>query len=172
VWVNAFREAKVLNAIGNAAMVFGVAAIIGTAAVADERHPLVGNWKLVSWQVMVEDGKPHDVFGTTPSGYLVITPEGRSIVLTTASGRKPGTDDTARAALQKSMLSYSGRYRVEGGDFITSVDISWNEEWNGTEQRRHYRIEGDKLFIETAPAPSMVSPGKTDFRRLIWVREK
>jgi hypothetical protein len=172
VQINAFREAKVLNAIGKAAMVFGVAVIIGTAAVADERHPLVGNWKLVSWQVVGEDGKPQDVFGTAPSGYLVITPEGRSIVLTTASGRKPGTDDTARAALQKSMLSYSGRYRVEGGDFITRVDISWNEEWNGTEQRRHYRIEGDRLFIETAPAPSMVSPGKTDFRRLIWVREK
>jgi Lipocalin-like domain len=172
VEINASREAKVLNAVGNAAMVFGVAVIIGTAAVADERHPLIGNWKLVSWQVIGDDGKPQDVFGTAPSGYLVITPEGRSIVLTTASGRKPGTDETARAALQKSMLSYSGRYRVEGGDFITSVDISWNEEWNGTEQRRHYRIEGDKLFIETAPAPSMVSPGKTDFRRLIWVREK
>jgi hypothetical protein len=170
--IKAFREAKVLNAIGKAAMAFGVAVIIGTAAVADERKPLVGNWKLVSWQVMGEDGKPQDVFGAAPSGYLVITPEGRSIVLTTAWRRKPGTDDTARAALQKSMLSYSGRYRVEGGDFITSVDISWNEEWNGTEQRRHYRIEGDRLFIETAPAPSMVSPGKTDFRRLIWVREK
>jgi Lipocalin-like domain len=172
VQIKAFREAKVLNAVSNAAMVFGVAVIIGTAAVADERHPLVGNWKLVSWQVIGEDGKPQDVFGTAPSGYLVITPEGRSIVLTTASGRKPGRDDPARAALQQSMLSYSGRYRVEGGDFITSVDISWNEEWNGTEQRRHYRIEGDKLFIETAPAPSMVFPGKTDFRRLIWVREK
>ena len=172
VQINAFREAKVLNAIGKAAMVFGVAVIIGTAAVADERHPLVGNWKLVSWQVIGEDGKPQDVFGTAPSGYLVITPEGRSIVLTTASGRQPGTDDPARAALQQSMLSYSGRYRFEGGDFITSVDISWNEEWNGTEQRRHYRIVGDKLFIETAPAPSMVFPGKTDFRRLVWVREK
>lgn len=161
-----------LNVIGKTAMAFGFATIIATAAVADERHPLVGNWKLVSWQVVGEDGKPLDIFGTAPSGYLVITPEGRSIVLTTASDRKPGTDDTARAALQKSMLSYSGHYRVEGGDFITNVDVSWNEEWNGTEQRRHYRIEGDKLFIETAPAPSMVSPGKTDFRRLVWVREK
>jgi hypothetical protein len=83
-----------------------------------------------------------------------------------------GADDAARAALQKSMLSYSGRYRVEDGDFITTVDISWNEEWNGTEQRRHYRIEGDRLFIESVPAPSMVLPGKTDFRRLVWGREK
>ena len=70
------------------------------------------------------------------------------------------------------MLSYSGRYRVEGADFITTVEVSWNEEWNGTEQRRHYRIEGDRLFIESEPAPSMVFPGKTDFRRLVWVREK
>ena len=56
-----------LNAIGKTAMAFGVAVIIGTAAVADVRHPLVGNWKLVSWQVIGEDGKPQDVFGTAPS---------------------------------------------------------------------------------------------------------
>ena len=142
------------------------------SASADGRHALVGTWKLVSWQVIGEDGKPKDLFGTTPRGYLVITPEGRSIVLTTAAGRKPGTDDAARAALQKSMLSYSGHYRVEGDDFITTVEVSWNEEWNGTEQRRHYRIEDDRLFIESAPAPSMVFPGKTDFRRIVWVHEK
>jgi hypothetical protein len=45
-------------------------------------------------------------------------------------------------------------------------------EWNGTEQRRHFRIEGDKLFIESVPAPSIVFPGKTDFRRIVWEREK
>jgi hypothetical protein len=80
------------------------------SASADGRHALVGTWKLVSWQVIGEDGKPKDLFGTTPRGYLVLTPEGRSLVLTTAAGRKPGTDDAARAALQKSMLSYSGHY--------------------------------------------------------------
>jgi Lipocalin-like domain len=162
----------VLNVISKTVIAFGFMAIIAASAGADDRYALVGNWKLVSWQVIGEDGKPQDVFGTSPSGYLVLTPEGRSIVLTTAAGRKPGTDDAARAALQKSMVSYSGRYRVEGGDFITTVEVSWNEEWNGTEQRRHYRIEGDKLFIESAPAPSMVFPGKTDFRRIVWVREK
>jgi len=162
----------VLNLIGKKAAAFGFVVMMSSAASADERHALMGTWKLVSWQVIGGDGKPNDVFGTTPSGYLVLTPEGRSIVLTTAAGRKPGTDDAARAALQKSMLSYSGHYRVEGDDFITTVEVSWNEEWNGTEQRRHYRIEDDRLFIESAPAPSMVFPGKTDFRRIVWVREK
>jgi hypothetical protein len=69
------------------------------------------------------------------------------------------------------MLAYSGRYRVEGSDFITTVDVSWNEEWNGSEQRRHYRLEGDRLFVETVPGPSIVFPGATDFRTLVWERE-
>jgi hypothetical protein len=155
-----------------AAAALGAASAMSTVASAEQRHPLVGNWKLVSWQVIAEDGTPHDVFGASPSGYLVLTPEGRSIVITTAAGRKGGMGDVDRAALHKTMLAYSGRYRVEGSDFITSVEVSWNEEWNGTEQRRHYRIEGDKLFIESAPAPSIVFPGKTDFRRIVWVREK
>jgi len=107
-----------------------------------------------------------------PRGFLVLTPEGRSIVVTTAADRRGGTDDAERAALHKSMLAYSGRYRIEGSDFITTVEVSWNEQWNGTEQRRHYRIEGDTLFIETASAPSIIVTGKTDFRRLVWVRER
>jgi hypothetical protein len=140
-------------------------------ASSQQRHPLVGSWKLISWQVVAEGGAPQDLFGATPNGYLVLTPEGRSVVVTTAADRKPGTDDPERAALHKSMLAYSGRYRVEGSDFITTVDVSWNEQWNGTEQRRHYRIEGDKLFIVSAPAPSIIYPGETDFRRIVWVRE-
>lgn len=155
-----------------AACVFGLVTGMPIGIAAEATTPLVGTWKLVSWQVIAENGTRHDIFGFSPKGYLVLTPEGRSIVLTTASGRSGGMDDASRIALHKSMLSYSGRYRVEGSDFITTVEISWNEEWNGTEQRRHYRVEGDKLFIESAPAPSIVSPGKTDFRRITWVREK
>jgi len=52
------------------------------------------------------------------------------------------------------------------------VDVSWNEEWNGMEQRRHFRFEGDRFVIESAPGPSIVSPGRTDFRRIVWEREK
>lgn len=144
----------------------------GTSAAPGGQNPLVGSWKLVSWQVIGEEGTPRDVFGTSPKGYLVLTAEGRIIVLTTAEARKGGMDDASRAALHKSMVAYSGRYRIDGNDFITTVDVSWNEDWNGTEQRRHYTLNGDKLVIETAPAPSIVFPGKTDFRRIVWKREK
>ena len=132
---------------------------------------LVGNWKLISWQVVTDDGAK-DLFGPKPNGHLILTPEVRMMAITTAEGRRPGETDVERAALHKSMLSYTGKYRIEGDEFITTVDASWNEGWNGTEQRRRFRFEGDKLFIESAPAPSITSRGKVDFRRIVWEREK
>ena len=56
------------------------------------------------------------------------------IGILTSDSRKPGLGDAERAQLHKSMLAYSGRYRVEGNQFVTTVDVSWNEAWNGTEQ--------------------------------------
>ncbi len=139
---------------------------------AAESDALIGIWKLVSWHVIGENGETQNVFGSNPKGYLILTPEGRSMALAFAENREGGMGDAERAALHKSMLAYSGKYRVEGNDFITTVDVSWNEVWNGTEQRRHFRIEGDRLFIETERAPSIVFPGKTDYRRLVWERAK
>jgi hypothetical protein len=132
---------------------------------------LVGNWKLVSWQV-VTGGEAKDLFGPYPKGYLILTREGRAMALTTAQDRVPAESEPGRAALHKSMLAYTGKYRVDGDEFITTVDASWNEVWNGTEQRRRFSIEGDKLFIESAPAPSILFPGKVDFRRIVWERER
>ena len=145
---------------------------ISNPLLAADRDALVGTWKLVSWEVIVENQPAQREFGARPKGFAVLTREGRLIVLTTAEERRAGMGDSDRAALHKSMVSYSGRYRVEGHDFITTVEVSWNEAWNGTEQRRHFRLEGDKLFIETAPAPSILFPGKTEVRRVVWEREK
>ena len=134
-------------------------------------NALIGNWKLVSWQVVV-DGEPKDLFGPRPKGYLILTREGRSMAITTAEGRSAGESEAKRAALHASMLAYTGRYRVDGNEFVTLVDASWNEAWNGTEQRRRFRLEGDRLFIESAPAPSILFPGKVDHRRIVWERER
>jgi pyridoxine/pyridoxamine 5'-phosphate oxidase len=131
---------------------------------------LIGSWKLISWQVVVE-GQPQDLFGSEPKGYLILTREGRAMALTTAQSRTAGDGDAERAALHKSMLAYTGRYRVDGDEFVTTVDASWNEAWNGTEQRRRFRIDGNRLIIESAPAPSILFPGKVDYRRIVWERE-
>ncbi len=133
--------------------------------------PLVGTWKLIAFQSVVDGEPPKDAMGPDPKGHLIMSREGRMISIITTSSRKPGNEDAERAALHKSMLSYSGRYRVDGDVFATSIDASWNEAWSGTEQKRFFRLEGDKLFIETGRQPSVIFPGKMAIGRLVWQRE-
>ena len=136
-----------------------------------EQNPLVGSWRMVSYQRVLDNGVPENGLGEHPKGVVILTPEGRAVLLTTADGRKAAASDADRVALWKSMVAYSGKYRIEGNDFITSVDVSWNEEWNGTEQRRHFKIEGDKLILTTSPAPSPIYPGKTYYAKAVFERE-
>src|SRR5207302_3779255 len=121
-----------------------------SAAFAQGASPLIGNWRLVSRETIV-DGKvaPPDLFGEKPRGYLILTGEGRMALIITGENRKGGLSDTERAELHKSMFAVSGRYRIEGSDLIVTVDVSWNETWNGTELKRRVRLKGDRLFVET-----------------------
>jgi hypothetical protein len=147
----------------------GVFLMLSIPAVAQESHPLIGTWRLISQEAIVEGEAPQSVFS---KGYLIVTREGRVMALFTADNRKGGMGDAERAALHKSMAAVSGKYRIDGSAFVFTVDVSWNESWNGTEQKRHFRIEVDKLIIETAPAPSIMHPGKTAVAKLVLEREK
>jgi Lipocalin-like domain len=139
---------------------------------APDRNAVVGSWKMVSYQRVLDDGVPQNGLGEHPKGVVIFTPEGRAVLLTTADGRKAAANDADRAELWKSMVAYTGKYRIEGNDLITSVDVSWNEEWNGTEQLRHFKIEGDQLIFTTSPAPSPIYPGKTYYAKAVFEREK
>lgn len=137
-----------------------------------QQHPLIGTWKLISLHDKYDMGEPQPVFGEHPKGYLILTTEGRMMALGTSDIRRVGFSDAERADLEKSMFAYSGKYRIEGDDFVTMVDVSWNEAWNGTEQRRHYKLDGDKLTIVTLPRLSTFNPKQTATATLIWEREK
>lgn len=54
---------------------------------------------------------------------------------------------------------YCARYRIEGDTWITAVDVAWNPALVGTEQRRQFRIEGDRLQVLT---PWRVMPNWAD----------
>src|SRR5262245_15618583 len=146
----------------------GLVFALSGQAIAQEQHPLVGTWKLLSQEAIVDGEAPVKVFS---NGYLIVTREGRVMARITAENRKGGMGDAERVALHKSMAAVSGKYRIDGNSFVFNVDVSWNESWNGTEQKRHFRFEGDKLIIETAPAPSIMHPGKTAVAKLVFERE-
>jgi len=109
-------------------------------------NPLLGTWRLVSFELEVQ-GQSDKVLmmGKTPAGYLSFLPDGRMAVVITAEGRKPGTSEQERAALYSSLVAYTGRYRVEGDKWVTTVDASANPAWVGTEQPRFFKISGDTL---------------------------
>jgi hypothetical protein len=46
------------------------------------------------------------------------------------------------------------------------------ESWNGTEQVRFYKIEGERLHIEAALQPYASFGGRVMRGILIWVREE
>ena len=154
------------------AICVGIAALLATDIHAADQNPLVGNWRLVSNQITIDNSAPQDFPGPNPRGYLILTAEGRMMALITSGERRFGNSDADMSGLLRSMLAYSGKYRVEGSDFVTMVDVSWIEAWNGTEQRRRYSIEGDRLTIVSAPQPSLSDPAKSVVGMLVWEREK
>ena len=106
-----------------------------------------------------------------PNGYIVVSPEGRWIVIQTAEGRRAPLNDEDRIAAFKSLLAYSGKCRTEAGTIVISVDIAADESWNGTEQTRFYRVDGDRLRIEAPPQHYANFGGKVMRGILVWQRE-
>jgi hypothetical protein len=121
-----------------------------------DRAPLIGVWKLLSYQTEFQDGSPkRATLGEHPSGYIVFTIEGRMMALIEAEGRKAPSTDADRAALLKSMFGYTGKYRVKGNQWITTVDVAWNPAWDGTDQKRSFELVGDKLTVTSMWQPSV-----------------
>src|SRR5215467_11274430 len=141
---------SVSNALGGTMRTFltVVLLLLIAPAHADDKSAIVGTWKLVS--VVYEDAQTKErtpVLGEHPRGIQIATPEGRWLALVTADGRPIPKTDEDRAQALRTMIAYTGRYRVEDGKVITKVDAAWNEEWVGGEQVRFSRLEGnDRLF--------------------------
>jgi hypothetical protein len=139
----------------------------------DSRTKLIGTWKLITCDMEYQDsGAREPYFGAAPpSGYLILTPEGRMIALLVSGERKPGQTDEQQAALFRTMIAYTGCYRLESDQFITTVDVSWNEAWTGTEQVRFYTLDGERLDILTAWLPHPTHPANQMIRGILsWER--
>ncbi len=140
---------------------------------AELRKLIVGTWKLVSVNYEDQVSKERTpVHGEHPRGIQIATPEGRWLALMTAEGRTIPKTDADRAAALKSMIAYTGRYRVANGQVVTKVEASWNEGWVGGEQVRNIRFDGDRLYIESPPMPHPNINDKTVRVIVVWEREK
>jgi hypothetical protein len=157
------------------ALLLGLLLLAAAPAQADDRElkdKIVGVWKLVS--VVYEDQETKaltPVLGEHPRGRQIATADGRWLALVTGEGRPVPKTDAERAQALRTMIAYTGRYRVEDGKVITKVEAAWNEAWVGGEQVRFIRFEGNRLFIESPPMPHPNQNDRVVRVIVIWDRE-
>jgi hypothetical protein len=133
---------------------------------------LLGVWELLSFEIENQDtGQRLPTLGDAPRGRLILLRSGQMMTVVTGEGRRVPTSDLERIAAFQSMIAYSGTFRVEGDEWITTVDVSWNESWTNTEQRRYFRLKGDRLVVTSAWGESPFEPGQTVRGVLTWERE-
>lgn len=114
------------------------------------RQNLIGTWELVSYKVEEkETGSFINAMGPAPRGRVIFTPDGWVAFNLEGSNRLPATTDADRAQLMKTLVAYIGRYRVEGDQWVTSVQTAWAPEWVGTEQRRTVTVNGQYADVVT-----------------------
>jgi hypothetical protein len=144
--------------------------ISASALAADE---LYGTWRLVSWKrTIVTTGETTDVFGKSPKGSIIFGRDGRALALFT-SDKRPNVPDAAkmtdqdRVELYKTMIAWAGTYTFDGKALKIRMDVSWNESWNGTEQKRLVKFEGKRMIMSTEPAPGALD-GKLRTSVFVW----
>jgi hypothetical protein len=136
-------------------------------ALADDNARLVGTWRLVSWNLEFQNGdSPRPYLGQKWFGYTIFTPEGRSMSVWEAEGRKSPSTDEERATLFRSMNAITGTYRYEGGTGIVEIDVAGNPGSRG-KQTRGYKLDGNTLEVTTPWAPSQTVAGSPVARSVI-----
>ncbi|MEN3380534.1 MAG: hypothetical protein V7608_578 [Hyphomicrobiales bacterium] len=137
---------------------------------------LIGTWTLVSAvREEIPSGEKSDTFGPNPHGFITYSPDGRMMALITRRDRTAPANGRATAAeaetLYRSMMSYAGTYTFDGREATHDVDISWNESFTGSKQRRFAVFEGDVLKLST---PQSLDPidGRLSVRTMTWKKLK
>ncbi|QDX81847.1 hypothetical protein B9N43_11650 [Denitratisoma sp. DHT3] len=139
---------------------------------AHDANAVLGTWNLVAFEVEAQaTGERRPAFPSPSRGRLIVLPEGIMMALITlAPGPLPKTAADQAAAFN-TMIAYSGRYRIEGDQFMTDVDLAWHAGWVGSLQLRTYRFVGERLELISAWAPNPAQPEQMGRGILLWERE-
>jgi hypothetical protein len=153
---------------------FSLVLLMSTSAIAADNE-LYGTWRLLSFtRTVVATGETSDVFGKSPHGFISYGRDGRMFFLVVKDNRPKPSDmawmtDQERVELFKSMFAYSGTYTYDGRTIKLHIDISWNENWTGTELVWKVKLDGNKLTLSTIPHSSGLD-SKVVSAALTWER--
>lgn len=153
------------------------ALFLATAVSAQESamaQNVAGTWKLISEKIH-RGGTTSEPLGSDPAGLMMLDPSGhvmmtisrRDLPKLAAKRRDEGTPEENKGILS-GLLAYFGTYTVEPNGVLSyHIDASTFPNWIGTDQKRHFKLDGDEMtWTNYAPAIS------GDTAVLVWQRMK
>ena len=136
-------------------------------------NPLVGTWRLMSWENRdVADGRVDYPLGEDAMGYIMYGQDGfMSVAIarpdrpTFSAGDLLGGSAGERARAAETYVSYCGTYEFRGETVVHFVELSLFPNWVGAEQERLIEVSGDRLILSTRP---ILLGGVQRTAHLIW----
>jgi len=132
-------------------------------------NDLIGSWRLESWSLVYEDGRPSDYpLGRDADGFILYTADGHVSATLTRRGRKPlaSLDAAEKAKAYDDCFAYAGTYEVQGAAVFHSIVVATNPALAGITSTRNILMDSTRL---TLSGPDF-SPGSPRWHRIIWRR--
>jgi hypothetical protein len=138
-------------------------------------NPLIGSWRLVSWENRSIDGQKISYpLGRDAVGYIMYNQDGYMSVAIMrpnrtkfAAGDLLGGSAAEKAQAAETYVSYCGRYEFRGDTVIHHVELSLFPNWVSVDQERLVELEGNRLTLSTR---SILLGGIEQTAHLIWKR--
>ncbi|HEV2074573.1 MAG TPA: lipocalin-like domain-containing protein [Thermomicrobiales bacterium] len=137
-------------------------------------NPLVGTWRLLSFEVRDERGEITYPFGRDVLGFITYTADGHMSV---QFGRKDrphlGADDWWGAtpaeisAAARDYFAYCGTYVYQDGEVVHRIGLSLMPNWIDGTQLRLVQLDRDTATLSTHPMPVC---GQLQVATLVWQR--
>ena len=137
-------------------------------------NPLIGTWRLISWETRSADGQISYPLGKDAVGYIMYNEDGYMFVAIMRPNRvkffagdllRGTTEEKARAT--DTYVSYCGKYEFQGETVIHHVELSLFPNWVGIDQERLVELTGNRLTLSTRP---ILLGGVQQTAHLIWER--
>src|SRR5258706_9392677 len=147
------------------------AAAAATASAAPAiREKFVGVWKLVSYESHPKDGPVRQIYGPDPIGRITYDQAGHMSAFLMRAGRKPPQNPRAATVEelregQSGFVAYFGTFDVDESakTVINHVVGALNPAWPGTDLKRTYDFNGDRLTLVAASGSGSIV--------LVWQKE-
>jgi hypothetical protein len=137
-------------------------------------NPLVGTWRLVSFEIRDEDGRVTHPLGRDAVGFITYTPDRHMSVQFGQADRAPlavadwaGATAAEITTAARDYFAYCGTYELPDGEIIHSLELSLMPNWIGAELVRLVAFDGEQVRLSTPPTPV---GGRQQIATLIWER--